>query len=130
MQKSKTRSWAELLVIFSIAATTLVLSTWSVDLFNAPKQSVLIVTSIFTFFTILSSINRQIIKIFKLPLVLMALFFIQCLLVLNFSSNNFYQDFYGVFTRNNGFITYFSLGLLFINTLLLVDNKFIKIFKQ
>ena len=60
----------------------------------------------------------------------MALFFIQCLLVLNFSSNNFYQDFYGVFTRNNGFITYFSLGLLFINTLLLVNNNFLKMFSK
>ena len=104
MQKSKTRSWATLLVIFSIAATTLVLSTRSVDPFNAPKQSVLVITSIFTFFTILTYINKQTLRTFKWPLVLIAIFFIQCLLVLIFSSNNFYQDFYGVFTRNNGFI--------------------------
>jgi hypothetical protein len=130
MQKSKTRSWAELLVIFSIAATTLVLSTWSVDPFNAPKQSVLVITSIFTFFTILPSIDRQTIKTFKLPLVLISLFLIQSLLVLIFSSNNFDQDFYGVFTRNNGFITYFSLGLLFINTFLLANSNFLKILSK
>ena len=130
MQKSKTQSWASLLMIFSIAAITLVLSIWSVDPFNAPKQSVLVITSIFTFFTILSSINGQTIKIFKLPLVLISIFLIQCLLVLITSSNNFYQDFYGVFTRNNGFITYFSLGLLFINTLLLANSNFLKIFSK
>ena len=130
MQKSKTGSRASLLVILSIAAITLVLSIWSVDPFNAPKQSVLVITSIFTFFTILPSINRQTIKKFKLPLVLMVLFLIQCLLVLIFSTNNFYQDFYGVFTRNNGFITYFSLGLLFINTLLLANSNFLKIFSK
>jgi len=130
MQKSKTRSWDSSLLIISIAATTLVLSTWSVDPFNAPKQSVLIITSIFTFFTILPSINRETIKTFKLPLVLMAFFLIQCLLVLIFSSNNFYQDFYGVFTRNNGFITYFSLGLFFLNTLLLANKKFLGVFSK
>ena len=130
MQKSKTQSWASLSMIFSIAAITLVLSIWSVDPFNAPKQSVLVVTSIFTFFTILSSINGQTIKKFKLPLVLISIFLIQCLLVLITSSNNFYQDFYGVFTRNNGFITYFSLGLLFINTLLLANSNFLKIFSK
>ena len=130
MQKSKTQSWASLLMIFSIAAITLVLSIWSVDPFNAPKQSVLVITSIFTFFTILSSINGQTIKKFKLPLVLISIFLIQCLLVLITSSNNFYQDFYGVFTRNNGFITYFSLGLLFINTLLLANSNFLKIFSK
>ena len=127
MQKSKTGSWASVLVILSIAAITLVLSIWSIDPFNAPKQSVLVITSIFTFFTILPSIDRQTIKTFKLPLVLISLFLIQCLLVLIFSSNNFDQDFYGVFTRNNGFITYFSLGLLFINVLLLTDKNFLKI---
>lgn len=130
MQKSKTRSWDSSLLIISIAATTLVLSTWSVDPFNAPKQSVLVITSIFTFFTILPSINRETIKTFKLPLVLMAFFLIQCLLVLIFSSNNFYQDFYGVFTRNNGFITYFSLGLFFLNTLLLANKKFLGVFSK
>ena len=130
MQKSKNGSWASLLVIISIAATTLVISTWSVDPFNAPKQSVLVVTSIFTFFTILPSITKATIKTFKLPLALITFFLIQCLLVLIFSSNNFYQDFYGVFTRNNGFITYFSLGLFFINILLLVDNNFLKIFSK
>ena len=130
MQKSKNGSWASLLVIISIAATTLVISTWSVDPFNAPKQSVLVVTSIFTFFKILPSITKATIKTFKLPLALITFFLIQCLLVLIFSSNNFYQDFYGVFTRNNGFITYFSLGLLFINTLLLVDNNFLKMFSK
>jgi O-antigen ligase len=130
MQKSKTGSRASLLVIFSIAAITLVLSIWSVDPFNAPKQSVLVITSIFTFFTILPSINRETIKIFKLPLVLIVFFLIQCLLVLIFSSNNFYQDFYGVFTRNNGFITYFSLGLFFLNTLLLANKNFLKVFSK
>jgi len=130
MQKSKTGSWASVLVILSIAAITLVLSIWSIDPFNAPKQSVLVITSIFTFFTILPSIDRQTIKTFKLPLVLISLFLIQCLLVLIFSSNNFDQDFYGVFTRNNGFITYFSLGLLFINVLLLTDKNFLKIFSK
>ena len=130
MQKSKNGSWASLLVIISIAATTLVISTWSVDPFNAPKQSVLVVTSIFTFFTILPSITKATIKTFKLPLALITFFLIQCLLVLIFSSNNFYQDFYGIFIRNNGFITYFSLGLLFINTLLLVDNNFLKMFSK
>ena len=130
MQKSKNSSWASLLVIISIAAITLVISTWSVDPFNAPKQSVLVVTSIFTFFTILPSITKATIKTFKLPLALITFFLIQCLLVLIFSSNNFYQDFYGVFTRNNGFITYFSLGLFFINILLLVDNNFLKIFSK
>ena len=130
MQKLKNRSWASELLIFSIAATTLVISTWSVDPFNAPKQSVLIVTSIFIFFTILPSINKVTIKTFKLPLVLIAFFLIQCLLVLIFSSNNFYQDFYGIFTRNNGFITYFSLGLFFLNTLLLANKNFLEIFSK
>lgn len=60
----------------------------------------------------------------------MAFFLIQCLLVLIFSSNNFYQDFYGVFTRNNGFITYFSLGLFFLNTLLLANKKFLEVFSK
>jgi O-antigen ligase len=127
MQKSKPRSWATLLVIFSIAATTLVLSTWSVDPFNAPKQSVLVITSMFTFFTILTYINKQTLRTFKWPLVLITIFFIQCLLVLIFSSNNFYQDFYGVFTRNNGFVTYISLGLMLINTLIMTNSKLLKL---
>jgi O-antigen ligase len=130
MQKSKNISWAPLLLIVSITATTLVISTWSVDPFNAPKQSVLIITSIFTFFTILPSIKKETIKTFKLPLVLIAFFLIQCLLVLVFSSNNFYQDFYGVFARNNGFITYFTLGLFFLNTLLLANKNFLEIFSK
>jgi hypothetical protein len=91
---------------------------------------VLIITSIFIFFTILPSINKETIKIFKLPLVLMAFFLIQSLLVLIFSSNNFYQDFYGVFTRNNGFITYFSLGLFFLNTLLLANKSSLEVFSK
>ena len=60
----------------------------------------------------------------------MAFFLIQCLLVLIISSNNFYQDFYGVFARNNGFITYFSLGLFFLNTLLLANKKFLEVFSK
>ena len=128
MQRSKTESRLSLLVIFSIAATTLVVSTWSIDPFNAPKQSVLVVTSIVTFFTIISYTKKQTFEACKWPLVLISIFFFQSLLVLVFSKSNFYQNFYGVFTRNNGFITYFSLGLMFVNTLLLANTYFIKTF--
>jgi O-antigen ligase len=117
MQKADKRSPLSLLALATVSLVTITISPWSVDPFNAPKQSVLILLSFTLFALTLAQLNYQTLTKFKIPMVLMLLFICLSIFSWIFSDNNTYQNLYGIFLRNNGFITYLSLCFIFISIL-------------
>jgi O-antigen ligase len=72
---------------------------------------------IFPFFAFLS--DRKVFVAAKPALVLALIFITVLTLDLFFSKSDFAQAFYGVFGRNTGYLTYFSLALIFVGSSLI-----------
>lgn len=93
------------------------------DPVNAPKLFLLGVVSSGAMGALLSSNFRNLLAGEWLVVILLTLFLIFSLSSLFFSDSPFSQSFYGVYGRNNGFLTYFFLLLLFISSMTLREEK-------
>jgi len=110
-------------LIFIGPLVTLVISPIiSYDPINSIKN--LFVTSFaFSILGLLFRIRKEAFrKIGRFALLSVALFVISMVFVMLMSETQLTEQFYGVFGRNNGFLSYFSLALIFMGTLA-VQNK-------
>lgn len=109
-------------------AVTVTVFTGSVtDPVNVTK---LFVLGGFSFAALGSMLHRRSIitlKNFKLPITVILLFMMASLFTLVMSKAPLSQSFYGVYGRNNGFLLYFLLVILFIATLSVSKAEYLKV---
>ena len=116
------------LIGLTLIAVTVTVFTGSVtDPVNVTK---LFVLGGFSFAALGSTLHRRTIitlKNFKLPITFILLFMLASLFTLVMSKAPLSQSFYGVYGRNNGFLLYFLLAILFIATLSVSKVEYIKV---
>lgn len=112
------------LIAASLAVVSVLVFTGSVtDPVNVTK---LFAIGGFAFAVLGSILNRasfEVLKKAKIPLLVVLIFLLISVVVLFVSKAPFSQSLYGVYGRNNGFVLYLSLCLLFIGSLTLVSNR-------
>ena len=109
---------------FTLSAVTIVVFTQSVtDPVNVTKLFVLGALAFATSGAALKSFNSQFMRENKVPLLLLATFIVFSISTLIASGAPLSQSLYGVYGRNNGFLLYLLLGLLFISTLTITNQN-------
>jgi len=121
----------ELLLLVTVTTTTLFIAPWSViHPYSVPKLIPLVSFSL-TFLPLVSTIifaNKDKIKNYKVILILICAHFISSLLVLIDQKNNLTQELYGVWGRNNGFLSHSSFIILMLVALFYPIKKFLNSF--
>ena len=106
------------IVAIGLAAVTVVVFTQSVtDPVNVTKLFVLGGFAFAAFGASVRLLSKDFFKRFKMPIISVGIFSIGSVVSLFSSPAPFTQSFYGAYGRNNGFLLYFFLILLFIATL-------------
>jgi O-antigen ligase len=120
----KILSW---LVPFSLLLVTLLITPFSlIDPFNLPKMCALIVLASVFGSLILSNTKSHFTFTHRPILIAVGLFLLQLLVVLSLGENNLDEQFYGTAGRNTGVITYFSLALVLIASVLSASKNVIQ----
>ncbi len=102
---------------FGAGLTTIFVVSGSVtDPVNAPKLLTLGMVATACIFVLLFSDLRKILKDFKIEISFAILFVLSALNSLLWSETPFSQNIYGVYGRNNGFLTYMMLALILVST--------------
>lgn len=118
MQRLETEKLVARLVAFTLSAVTIVVFTQSVtDPVNVTKFFFLGALAFATFGASLKTFTSQFIRTVKVPLLLLVAFLVFSISTLIASDAPHSQSLYGVYGRNNGFLLYLFLGLLFISCL-------------
>ena len=129
MQRFETDKLVARLVAFTLSAVTIVVFTQSVtDPVNVTKLFVLGACAFATFGAALKTFNSHFMKANRVPLVLLAMFLAFSFSTLIASSAPISQSLYGVYGRNNGFLLYLLLGLVFVSTLTISSRDLFKKF--
>jgi O-antigen ligase len=124
MQRLETEKLVARLMAFTLSTVTIVVFTQSVtDPVNVTKLFFLGALAFATAGAALKTFNSQFIKLNGLPLVLLVSFFVFSISTLIASNAPLTQSLYGVYGRNNGFLLYLLLGLLFISTLTITSQS-------
>jgi hypothetical protein len=124
MQRIETEKLVTRLMAFTLSAVTIVVFTQSVtDPVNVTKLFVLGALAFATAGAAIRTLNSQFIKVNKFPLLHLASFFVFSISTLIASDAPFSQSLYGVYGRNNGFLLYLLLGLLFVCTLTITNGN-------
>ena len=129
MQRLETEKLAARLVAFTLAAVTVIIFTQSVtDPVNVTKFFVLGALAFATFGAALMTLNLEFINANKVPLFFLATFITFSISTLIASDAPFSQSLYGVYGRNNGFLLYLFLGMLFVSCLTISTQIFFRKF--
>jgi hypothetical protein len=124
MHRLETEKLVARLMAFTLSAVTIVVFTQSVtDPVNVTKLFVLGALAFATSGAALKSFNSQFMRENKVPLLLLATFIVFSISTLIASGAPLSQSLYGVYGRNNGFLLYLLLGLLFISTLTITNQN-------
>jgi hypothetical protein len=124
MQRLETEKLVARLMAFTLVAVTIVVFTQSVtDPVNVTKLFVLGFLAFATAGAAIKTFNSRFMKENKFPLLLLASFFIFSISTLIASNAPLSQSLYGVYGRNNGFLLYLLLGLLFVCTLTITNSN-------
>ena len=124
MQRLETEKLVARLMALTLSGVTIVVLTQSVtDPVNVTKLFLLGALAFATSGAALKAFSSQFVKSNKLPLLLLATFFIFSISTLIASSAPLSQSLYGVYGRNNGFLLYLLLGLLFVCTLTITNSN-------
>jgi len=98
---------------------TLIVTPWfSYDPINVPKLAVIVLGAFLGAGVLVSNFRREWLVTYRSQLFVCSLFILDLTIVLVFSGNNFYQEFFGTFGRATGFVAYASLALLFVGSLI------------
>jgi len=100
----------------ALLSTVLVTDRVSFEPANLGKMVVLSITA-FTLFFISLPVSKSIWKSNRVLSILVLLFASSCFVSIVFSETMFARGFYGAFGRSTGFLTYFSLSILFLVSL-------------
>jgi len=123
MLKFETDKFVARLMAATLSIVTLVLFTQSVtDPVNVTKLFFLGALAFATFGAAIRSFDTQFMKLNKATLFVVASFLLFSISTLFASPAPFSQSLYGVYGRNNGFLLYLLLGLLFISTLTITNS--------
>jgi len=112
-----------LVIIVGPIASLLITPSWSVDPVNQPKMLAISIVGMIILGILLAALKSIISRRNYLFLILCGLFIVQMCIVIFTSSAPFNQQFYGVFGRNTGFISYFNLVLICIGAFLVATPK-------
>lgn len=124
MQRLETEKLVARLMAVTLSAVTIVVFTQSVtDPVNVTKLFFLGALAFATTGAALKTFNSQFMKLNRLPLLLLATFLVFSISTLIASSAPLSQSIYGVYGRNNGFLLYLLLGLLFVCTLTITNGN-------
>jgi O-antigen ligase len=116
----------KLIIWASIITTVAVTPKTTADPINPVKLAALAVFSFGIAALIFSNFNRGDFKKYKGPVISAIVFSIVLIINIVTSGGNFYQEFFGVYGRNTGFITYFSLTLLFVSSVIVSSRNLVE----
>jgi O-antigen ligase len=109
---------------FGALSVTLFIEAWkSSDPVNAPKMLILSTCGISVLFVLVSSWNRVLWNLHKIPIVLVSSFYFFCLTSVILSKDNALIGVFGTKGRNTGLVAYLSLALLFLAAVLVQNKK-------
>ena len=102
--------------MITLAAVTLVVAPYTLlDPMGLPKQSVLAFFAVVALSLMVPAIKNLFSSGYRTLALLLSLFICQILLVLLFSGANIDSQFFGVYQRQTGALTYFSLAILLLS---------------
>lgn len=123
MQRMESEKLVARLMASTLSIVTIVVLTQSVtDPVNVTKLFFLGALSFATFGAGLKSFNLHFIKTHRVSMSLLGAFFVFSISTLIASDAPFSQSLYGVYGRNNGYLLYLLLCLLFISTLTITSS--------
>ncbi len=129
MLDKRSKSLLGTLILSAVVCVTLVVAPYTLlEPINLPKLCTLAFFAIISLSLIAPAIKSVIISDAKVPLILIALFILQIILVLFLSGANFGGQFYGTYARNTGALAYASLAILLLGSILVSDRDFLKKF--
>lgn len=118
MQRLETEKLVARLIALTLALVTIVVFTQSVtDPVNVTKLFVLGALAFAALGAAIRTFNSRFIKLNRVPLIFLTIFMGSSLSTLVSSIAPLSQSIYGVYGRNNGFLMYLLLGMLFISAL-------------
>ena len=124
MPRLETEKLVARLTALTLSAVTIVVFTQSVtDPVNVTKLFLLGALSFAAFGAALKSFNSHFMKVNRPALLLLAAFLVFSVSTLLASGAPVSQSLYGVYGRNNGFLLYLFLGLLFVSTLTITKQN-------
>jgi len=101
------------IILCSLMMSVVVTPWFNMDPINLPKQSILILVSFYLIAILLPQIRKSSLPNDRTNLVTVLLFIFVLFLVYFIGGKGSFLQFYGAFGRSTGFITYFSLALIF-----------------
>jgi len=127
MIRNAEKSTIERILIWTALLATLAVTPWfSYDPINVPKLAIIVIGA-FTSLGILSTnIGKSHIKAFSTEVLTVGLFILNLTIVLIFSGNNFYQEFFGTFGRATGYVAYVALSIIFLAGVVISRERFLK----
>jgi hypothetical protein len=129
MQKLEIEKLVARLTAFGLALVTIAVTTQSVtDPVNVTKFFVLGAFAFATTGAALKTFDSKFAKLNKTPLVILASFLGASISTLVASKAPFSQSLYGVYGRNNGFLLYLLLALLFVSSLTIKSQHLFRMF--
>ena len=114
---------ARILAVGAALTTIFVVSGSATDPVNAPKLFVLAVFAFAGLFVLVFSKLRNVLFQYKWESLVVTVFMLASLNSVFFSDAPFSQSFYGTYGRNNGFLTYAQLAIIWIVSLTLKSGK-------
>ena len=124
--KSIDNAMAWLLIITGSFVALFVTVSSTADPVNVPKMLVLTIFAFLSLGLLISQWRDLLKKEVHLVVASSGIFILAILLSMIFSAAPFSQKFYGMYGRNTGFLTYFSLVLIFLSTALIRKPDFSK----
>lgn len=117
------RQMGSLLLVF-VPLTTFVINPWtSYDGINIPKLFMLVLSAAILVALLVVDFQILIDSRFRIAIVLSAIFKIDLLIVLLTGPGPFNEQFFGANGRNTGFLTYFSLLIIFLVAAVSLDKR-------
>jgi O-antigen ligase len=127
MIRNAEKSTIERILIWTAILATIVVTPWfSYDPINVPKMAIIAIGAFSSFGMLSVVIGKNFIKNFKTEALIVGLFVLNLTIVLIFSGDNFYQEFFGTFGRATGYVAYVALSLIFLASVAISHALFLK----
>ena len=115
------------LIIWALIITTVAVTPKTTsDPINPVKLASLAIFSFGIAALVFSSFNRLDLKKYKGPILAVIAFLVILIINIVTSGRNFYQEFFGVYGRNTGFIAYVSLTLLLVSSVIVSTRNLVE----
>ena len=120
------KKWIQALLLLTTLSVTLMISpSFSTEPVDLPKMSLLVPFTFFASGFLFNNIKSILVRKYRAILIIVLIFVTQLMVVLCFSGAPFNTQFFGAFGRNTGFLSYISLVIAFVLSMMVSDKKFI-----